>query len=167
MGQTSRINLLSVLAGILVTLASMFFFMSLAAALGFWSYQINELPSLGPQFWKVASIAWIFSVFLGTLLTAIAARTRTIKNGIINSITTWAGSYLLFGGMALSIAESNLQSYFSSTMIGLFWSGFIGDALALSAGLLGGFLGTKFEQKCQKQKKTFLLSKSSDKISSS
>jgi hypothetical protein len=142
----SRINVVSVVAGVLVTLATMFFMMSLAAALGFWSYQEDEIPLLGPQFWAVASIAWTVSVFLGACLSAVSSRSRELKNGILNSITTWAGSYLLFGGIALSIADSNLRTLLGAPTVSQFWHGFIGDSIALGAGVLGGILGTYLER---------------------
>ncbi|GIL18072.1 MAG: hypothetical protein BroJett040_18230 [Oligoflexia bacterium] len=143
---SSRISVVSVVAGSMVTLAVMFLFMSLAAALGFWSYNPEELSMLGPRFWTLTSIAWTFSVLAGSCVSAIASRSREMKNGILNSITAWAGSYLLFGGIALTMADSNLHALLDSPTVGLFWHGFLGDFFALVAGILGGVLGVFFER---------------------
>lgn len=142
----SRVHVAPVLAGILITLASMFFCMSLAAALGYWSYEPASLPELGPEFWKIASMAWMLSVFVGTMVASIASRSKEIKDGLLNALTAWAGSYLLFGGIALSIVQSNLNTLLGSPSIGLFWHGFVGDALALGTGLVGGIVGTWIER---------------------
>jgi hypothetical protein len=142
----SRINVVSVVAGVMLTLAIMFFSMSLAAALGFWSYRPDELPLLGPKFWTVASIAWTVSVFVGSVWATMSSRSTEMKNGVLNAVTAWAGSYLLFGGIALTIADSNLRTLLGSPTIGLFWHGFIGDAIALIAGIVGGVLGTYAER---------------------
>lgn len=142
----SRISVLSVLSGILLILAFMFFFMSFAAALGFWTYRPDELPVLGPAFWMVAAVAWALSVFFGSFLTVVASRAKQVKDGILNAMTAWAGSYLLFGGIALSIADTNLRALLGSPTIGLFWQGFISDAAALGLGVVGGILGTYFER---------------------
>jgi hypothetical protein len=143
----SRICVWPVIAGIMLTLASMFFFMSLAAALGIWTYRPEELPMLGPKFWTVASLAWTASVFLGTFLAAMSTRSKEFKDGLLNAITTWAGSYLLFGGIALSIVESNLNALLGAPTVGLFWHGFLGDVMALCGGVSGGLLGTYVERR--------------------
>jgi hypothetical protein len=142
----SRVCIASVLSGVVLTLASMFFCMSLAAALGYWSYQPEGLPELGPQFWKIASVAWMFSVFVGTLSASIACRSKEMKDGLLNAAVTWAGSYLLFGGIALSIVQTNLNAMLGTPTIGLFWHGFVGDALALVSGLVGGVVGCWIER---------------------
>lgn len=142
----NRINFVSVIAGIVLTLASMSFWMSLAAALDFWSYRLDELPFLGQSFWILASTAWVVSVFIGSLLTTLASRSTEMKNGILNSITAWAGSYLLFGGIALIIADSNLRNFSGAETVGIFWYGFIGDALSLLSGIAGGVVGTYLER---------------------
>jgi hypothetical protein len=142
----SRINAVAVIAGIVLTLATMFFCMSLAAALGYWSYRTDEIPLLGSQFWVVTSVAWTISVFVGTLCAALISRSLNMKDGVLNALTTWAGSYLLFGGITLTIADSNLRTLIGAPTVGLFWHGFIGDAIALIVGIGGGVLGTLWER---------------------
>ena len=156
-----RISPLSIIAGVMLTLASMFLCMSLAAAFGFWNFQPAEIPMARPNFWVVASISWTFSVSFGTFLTVVASRTKEMKSGMVNALTTWAGAYLLFGGIALTIADTTLRSFLGYPPVGIFWHGFIGDAAALLAGILGGAVGVYFERgafkihKVNKEKRSF------------
>lgn len=142
----SRINAVSAIAGIILTLAIMFFCMSLAAALGYWSYQRDEMQELGPKFWTIASEAWVFSVFCGSFVATLSARATSMKDGLLNAVAAWAASYLLFGGIALSIVESNFNALLGAPTVGLFWHGFFGDAFALCGGLAGGVVGVIVER---------------------
>jgi hypothetical protein len=142
----SRINAVSAIAGVILTLAIMFFCMSLAAALGYWSYQRDEMQELGPKFWTIASEAWALSVFCGSFVATLSARATSMKDGLLNAVTTWAASYLLFGGIALSIVQSNFNALLGAPTVGLFWHGFFGDAFALCGGLAGGVIGVLLER---------------------
>jgi hypothetical protein len=148
----SRISPFPIIAGIMLTLASMYLFMSFAAAMGVWSYQFYEIPLLGPKFWTVASISWTTSVFIGALVSVLASGSRDMRNGILNALTTWSGGYLLFGGIALTMADTNLSDLLGLPVVGLFWHGFLGDAAALAAGVLGGVLGVLYERQSEKAK---------------
>lgn len=142
---TDRIKPISVLAGILLILALNLFLMSFAAAMGFWSTDATEIPELSRPFWLMAGLAWVVSVFLGSILTVMAARIREVKGAVLNSLAAWAGAYIVFGGIALSMAESTVEVLFNIRPQGLFWQGFLSDAIALSAAVGGGWLGAVLE----------------------
>lgn len=145
-----HLNIVAIVAGILVTLASMFALMSLAAALGIWSYQINDGAFQGSKLWTAASISWSLSVLFGSLMTVFSADIRNFKSGILSALTCWAGSYLLFGGLTQAIADSA----FNISGTGLLWNGFLGDISALIIGISGGILGVHIERRNFKDKRT-------------
>ncbi len=143
---TDRIKPVSVLAGILIILAINLFLMSFAAALGFWSFEAADIPELSRPFWLMAGFSWTVSVMIGSIVTVMAARVTNIKDAILNSLAAWAGSYIVFGGIALSIAESTVDVLFNYRPPGLFWQGFLSDAIALGATFAGAWLGVAFER---------------------
>ncbi|MEZ0392509.1 MAG: hypothetical protein ACAH59_09850 [Pseudobdellovibrionaceae bacterium] len=144
----SRIRVLAVIGGVFITLATLFFFMSLGAALGFWSYRMDESMLEDTKFWALAAATWSLSVLVGTLFTVVAAGTTTYKDALINSLTTWAASYLLFGGVAVSIADTTSSSVFGPLLsASLFWNGFAGDASALILTIVGSYFGVLIERR--------------------
>ncbi len=141
------VDLVAVVAGITITQASMFLFVSLMAALGFWTYRPEELATIDSEFGVVSSVGWSLSAGLGAWCASVMARSQNLKESLSNAITSWAGSYLLFGGIALTIADSNLKNLLGEPTIGFFWHGFAGDLAALLASVAGGVLANHFEQK--------------------
>lgn len=144
----SRISLFSVAAGAVLTLALMFMLMSLAAALGFWNYRPDDLPVPERQFWTVASLAWMTSVFVGSIFVAVVARSQQMKDGIINAIAVWAASYLFFGGVSLAAANMhrNSLSIWAIPETSIYWQCFVGDAAAFFLAVAGAVVGTAFER---------------------
>ncbi len=142
----NRIQLVSVISGFLVTLAFLFFSMSLSAAFGYWSYKPEQDVMVNNQFWNVASVGWIVSVFLGCFVSATAAKPVEFRNGILNALTTWAASCLFFGGISMRIADPNLQAFLLTPTRVLFWHGFISDAAALGVAIFAAILAVYIER---------------------
>jgi hypothetical protein len=142
----SRVNVVAAIAGILVTLAIAFLLMSLTTAMGYWSYQPDEMAMLDSTSWTIASFVWTISVFIGAWITVMMAGSKNAKSGILNALTAWAGSYILFGGITMNIVESNARSFFGAAQIGLNWHGFLGDAAALAAAIVAGAFAVRFER---------------------
>lgn len=136
--QTSegRLVLSSVLGGIAVTLASMFFFMSFAAALGIWSFRLDEIAVLTNSFWVFAAVAWTASASLGAYICVLTLHSARPGTCLLNAFVMWAASYIVFGGMTLTIAQTSAQNMLVPPTQFLIGTGFVGDASALLGTLL-------------------------------
>lgn len=135
-----RIVLSSVLGGIVVTLASMFFFMSFAAALGIWSFRLDEIAALTNSFWIFSAVAWTASASLGAYICVLTMNSTRTSTCLLNTFVMWAASYIVFGGMTLTIAQTMAQNMFVQPTQFLIGTGFVGDASALIGTLLFGRL---------------------------
>lgn len=154
-----KIDFISVVAGVVMTLATLFMFMGMAAGLGVWTYSSEELALLGSRFWWISSFCWALSVLVGSTWAVMSSATKTAKDALFNSVTSWAGSYLVFGGIAFSMADSNYRVLLTADLTQrMFWHGFLGDFFALIAGVAAAPLGTFLKNLPSREtsKKTFL-----------
>lgn len=142
----SRVSVRATLGGIIVTLSTMYFLMSFAAVLGFWSFQFEEIPSLGVPFWSITSAFWIFSVCFGALVSVLISKTHSVLSGLLQSLVSWGGAYLIFGGLTVAIAESTFMDMVFPVSEVLMRIGFFGDALAF----LGAMASSLFAVQIQK-----------------
>src|SRR5687767_4532722 len=107
----SRVSLPGIAAGIVVALSCNTLLLSFLVALGIWSYRPEDLPMLGQTFWAVSAGIWILSIFLGAFVGSLISGAMSRGNLTLGAVITWAGSYILFGGLLPSMAEVNTLSF--------------------------------------------------------
>lgn len=159
----SRIVLSSVLSGIAVTLASMFFFMSFAAALGIWSFRLDEIAALTNSFWILSAVAWTASASFGAYITVLTMNSVRTGTCLLNAFVMWAASYLVFGGMTLTIAQTMSQNMLLQPTQFLIGTGFVGDASAVLGALLFGRLALWVRTPETAKRRFFFASSSTDR----
>jgi magnesium-transporting ATPase (P-type) len=139
----SRISIRAIFAGTVFTFATLILLMTFGAALGFWNFKLSEISTLGGGFWTFAFLAWIVSIFLGSYVSAVAARSQSTIDGRLNALTAWASS-CVFGCLFLAVATgSAFTSMNMGTPTSMYWGALIGDVLALAGSLLAGTLAAR------------------------
>ena len=158
-----RIVLSSVLGGIAVTLASMFFLMSFAAALGIWSFRLDEIAALTNSFWIYSAVAWTASASLGAYICVLTMNSPRPGTCLLNAFVMWAASYLVFGGMTLTIAQTMAQNILLQPTQFLIGTGFVGDASAVIGALLFGRLALWVRSPEASKRRLFFASSTSER----
>lgn len=148
------VSVKATLGGIIVTLSCMYFLMSFAAILGFWSFHFEEIPTLGVPFWSITSAAWIFSACLGALISVLISKTHSVMNGIIQALISWGGAYLIFGGLTVAVADSSMMDMVFPMSQVLMKIGFFGDALALFGALASSWFAVQIQRGIERKEKS-------------
>lgn len=143
----SRISVRAVTTGIMVTLTSMFILTSLIAAFGIWNFNLNDLIFASPTFWVTITLAWIVSMYAGGYVSAVAARSRSVVEGMLNAVAVCCGSYLAFGFAFLLFAPAALDNLLNSASSQFYLRAFFGDAIAVAMGIYAGVVGAHFEER--------------------
>lgn len=158
-----RVSFRATLAGVIVTLASMYFWMSFAAVMGFWSFRFEEIPTLGGGFWSIAAFSWVISVAMGTFTTVLSTHARSHLDGLIQALVTWSGAYLLFGGLLVSVVEATIGAVLFTSPESLMRIGFLGDALSLGTAFLCSYSAVQYQRSKDRagEKKTTVVRKRS------
>lgn len=144
---SSRVSIRAVVTGVMVSLSFMILAFSLIAALGIWSYNVNELSSSRVAFWISATIAWVFSLYFAGVVSAFSARSQSSTEGALNAIASCCGSYLVLIVGFLYFAPSILEALLSTADQQFFLRLFLGNILAFSFGIYGGIVGVHLEQR--------------------
>ncbi len=135
-----RIELFAIIAGFLISLASLYLSTSLAAAFGHWPFRLDEGGSLYEIFWTVAAVVWFLSLTIGCFVTMLVAQSRSLLNGVLNSALCWSCSFLFFGGISVRIAALSPARAASESDWFIFWHGFVPDVAGLFVAILVGIL---------------------------
>ncbi|MBI4509872.1 MAG: hypothetical protein HY698_09565 [Deltaproteobacteria bacterium] len=151
----SRLSARAITAGVLVALTTLGVLMVLGGGFGAWSIGILDaeaVRALGAWFAFWSILAWGLSLFLGSLVSAIACRSGERRDGLLQGITTWAASSVavtliactwLMAALAVGTATPGAVEEMGGRAT--FWACFIGDVVGLVGALLGGVVGARYE----------------------
>lgn len=164
----SRISWGSVIAGVLVAIATQFVLSAVGVLVGFGTTSITSVAALrsvstGVGIWSAISV--LISLFIGGYVASRLANAQTSSDGLWHGLTVWA--FALVAGILLStLGVTGLLGFGSATAVarGIVPSGtavtpadlriaaslasrtagyfLLGSLLSLAAGLLGGWLGS-------------------------
>lgn len=142
---TSRLSARAIIAGTLSTFALMILLMILAGGFGLWTFNLSELSQASTAFWIWSFAAWTISLYISGFVASISSRSITRRDGALHGFVTWTSACVL-GCLFLAVAAGGMLS---TMTIPQFWGSFVGDAIALSAAVLGGIQGSKRELKAE------------------
>lgn len=142
-----RVSTRAVITGVLLSLAVMGLLMSLAAALGVWTFSFEEFATPDSEnIWTAALISWVISMFVGAYMSSMSGRSITSGDGILHGLTTWAASTVVsYIFIVLAFGSFLLLSFAP-------WSAFLSGAVALAMSILGGVLGARSEVKVERKR---------------
>lgn len=143
---SSRIGVRAVSAGILVSFTVMILLLSLIAALGMFSFYLDEMAMAGPTFWIAIAAAWALSMFIGGFVASLACRPQTKTEGVLNAVCANCGFFLLFGIVALFLTPRIVVSLFALATPQLFLRGFLIDLICFIVGAYGGIVAVNLER---------------------
>lgn len=143
--EKSRIAFRSVTAGAVVALALMLFLSSSVRNLYMVAEQGGALAD-DVTVWMTMTIVWVFSVFAGCVLSAMASRAREVEDGVLQGITVWAISYIGLG-VLISVRAAGFDPVVDVDQISTFWvvRDFSGEVTSLIGAVVGGVLGVRWE----------------------
>jgi hypothetical protein len=147
---SNRLSARAIAAGVVSVFALMILFMLLAAALGFWNFDVTEIDSLGTGFWLWSFAAWIVSNYLGAYTASIASRSTESSNGMLQGFVIWA-SVSVIGMVFIGIVSGSI---FSGVLLPapsefVLWGAFACDFIALGSAFRGGVSGSIREMRAQ------------------
>ncbi len=134
--KTKSLQLTAILSGILVSLACLFLTMSFAVALGLWNFQMEDLALVGWPFWITAFFAWIASTSIGSMVAVLGSQARERTSVLMHAFVSWAGAFMLFGGMVVNISDLFFVVSLPVEVKTLMWAAFFADALSLVGSLV-------------------------------
>jgi hypothetical protein len=138
-----RLSARGVVTGVLVNLAILILFLSLAGALGFWELRLSELPDLISDFWFLGVIGWVISTGVGSYTASVASHSTTLRDGILHGVVTWAASCVAMAFVLVRLIENvgsiDLQN--SYALLGAF----VGNLFSLGTAIFGAVAGARSE----------------------
>lgn len=149
---SSRLSSRAIIAGVGSTFALMILSLALAGGLGFWSFDIAQLPMLDAGFWVWALTSWVASVYVGSYVAAISSRSTTKRDGRLHGFLTWAFACIT-GCALIAYAAGQIAGVLSSTNPLLIFGAFIADLVALGAAILAGSSASRSEEKAEAREK--------------
>jgi hypothetical protein len=141
----SRIAVRPVSAGVLLTLALMIFLSSSVR-----NFFLATNAHVGPfgelAVWFALTLIWTGSVFFGSVVAALSARATSRKDGVLQGLTVWAASYLGLG-VLIAAKEAGYEPILELDQLNdfLVFRDFLSELFAISFGVLGGLMGSRWE----------------------
>lgn len=149
-----RFGARAVVGGAIVELAGVSLLMMLAGGVGLWRPGILNATALsgagsGLAIWAGGSL--IIAAFMGGFVAAVASRSVTAEDGLLNGLLAWATACLtgavlactwLMTALATGIAKLDVVTAMDNSMMLAF---FAADTLALIAAVIGGIWGARQE----------------------
>lgn len=146
-------HLVPILSGTAISIAVMVMIMSTS---GEWRSETGLLapsPDFSPFFWiATTTFAWAFSLSVGSGLTVFMARPATRLQAAVYAVTVWAISYLIVGGMVLTMVRPLPALGLEGEIPRMIWGGFFGDLIGLVCAVATALAATAIRRRAERRR---------------